>query len=290
MKILHRNLFHTTVHRAIPIGNDGYLLPVPCANLDGALDIPSHWQLHNYMLYQNIGVQGCLAYVGETSGRLSRVLEDKAGTKAATMGWALLLFSTGTLPGSLFRKAIEAHLYYSLRRQPYWRFVNNPGCLSGGYLPGDQPANSYLEDCICSACNYLEQEGLVSSAGEIHGQQPRDGNYEMTLYQDGHSYYADAVINLRNRWQVLAGSYAKKRPYTRHDDHRPMRDWLIRQGILQPESPSLYRFAQSCEFNHPTTAAGVIAGQNVPGMQTWRERGTGRPIRHCSLPDCLTGR
>ena len=288
-QVCHRTLFETTVHHALPIGRSGCLLPLPCSSLAGSLDLPSHWRLHNYLLYQNVGAEGYEAYTGETTGRLLRVLEDKAGTKKDSMGRALLFFSTSSQPRSVVRNTLEARLYYALRRQPNWRFSNSPSCLSVKQTRGTHEDN-YIEHCIQVACKHLLQEGALGSGGAPQGWRPAAGQFEMSLSHEGREYYADAVLNDRNRWEVTAGSYAQKRPVARHDDHRPLREGLIRQGILQAAGSNFYRFVRPHEFRHPTTAAGVIAGQNVPGMFAWRERGTGRPVGNCCLPDQLRGR
>ena len=290
-KICHRTLFETTVHNPIPIGDSGYLVTLPCSSLDGTLEIPSHWQLHNYLLYKNIGHEGYRAYVGETSGRLSRVLEDKAGTKNCALGRALLFFSTDGLSGPVLRNALEARLCYVLRRQTGWRFSNSSARLSV-WQHLESQHDKYVDTCVETACTYLRSEGVLQATEEPNDLRfgRTQNRFEMVISHEGKEFYADAVINAHNRLMVLAGSCAPKRPRRRHDDHGPLRKSLIRKGILQASSPFLYRFARSFEFDHPTTAAGVIAGQNVSGLHTWRERGTGRPIGYCDLPDNLRGR
>lgn len=290
-QVYQRTLFETIVYDAVPINNSGYLLPLPRAELGGALEIPSHWHLHNYLLYKSIGVDEIHAYVGETSGRLSRVLEDKAGTKNGALGRVLLFFSGGGLPVTVLRNALEARLCYKLRRQSGWRFFNSSARLSS-WQPLEPHQGEYVEACVEAACTYLNNEGVLQSAAWPHDLRwgRTQGQFEMVISHEGNELYADAVVSARNRLMVLAGSCVYNRPRTRHDDHGPLRDSLIRKGVLKASSPFLYRFARSFEFDHPTTAAGVIAGQNVSGLHTWRERGTGRPIGHCGLPDNLRGR
>ncbi len=290
-QICYRTLFETTVYDAMPVGSSGYLVSLPCSELKGTLEIPSHWELHNYLLYKNIGVEEIHAYVGETSGRLSRVLEDRAGTKNGALGRVLLFFSTDGLPGTMLRNVLEARLCYRLRRQPGWRFFNSSARLSA-WKPLDRYNDEYLETCVDAACTCLRSEEVLQGAEWSHDLQGgrTQGRFEMTISHEGHELYADAVLSARDRLMVLAGSCAQKRPRVRHDDHGPLRDALIRRGIFQARSPFLYRFARSFEFDHPTTAAGVIAGQNVSGLHAWRQLGTGRPIGHCALPDNLRGR
>lgn len=51
---------------------------------------------------------------------------------------------------------------------------------------------------------------------------------------------------------------------------RPLRDKLLREGVLVPDGdPDLYRFTRDYEFTSASAAAGVIKDGNSSGPQQW---------------------
>lgn len=286
--IYQRTLFDALALEVVPIGQTGYLLPVESSKLCIPLDIPDDWFLHNYLLVRRGSGSVRIAYVGETAGRIERVAEDNAGTKRDAMGLALLFFHRGTLLGSTLRKSLESRLYFALRKEPSWHFVNRTrglGCVTGGLR---NPA--YLDLCVDAAVEYLSQNGLLDNPTSSVGWRPDKEKFEMAIEHRGNTYLAFAHITSLQKWEVAAGSIAKADQGKAHDDHRDLREKLISDGVLHRVERGLYRFSRDCEFDHPTTAAGVIAGQNSAGKRSWRQQVTGLPICYCPLPDVLVGR
>ena len=78
---------------------------------------------------------------------------------------------------------------------------------------------------------------------------------------------------------VLAGSTAMANGSPRVRRDRPLRDSLVRAGVLLQDGPHHYRFAQDHEFSSASEAAGIIKDGNASGPQLWIDRSTGRSLR-----------
>ncbi|MEZ4600743.1 MAG: hypothetical protein R2940_13220 [Syntrophotaleaceae bacterium] len=252
------------------------------------LHIPSSLVLHNYMLYRPDASGHITAYVGESSGRISRVVEDRSRIKRRAMnGEVMLFFCPKPLHDPGMRKLLEARLYYALRRSPGWHFLNSNKGL--GATARFQQGLTYVEHCMETVWLYLRKTGYLGTSAQPFGWVPSPGQFELAFNHEGSLYFADATVNSFGNWEVAAGSFAKASRSVPHDDHFLLRQNLIANKVLNAVGNGLYKFVQSFEFAHPATAAGVISGQNAPG-DSWRQRKTGLPISGCSLPGHLVGR
>ena len=287
MRVLsQRDLFERWAYEAFPLGRGGYLLDVNCRHLDFPLDVPATWALHNYLLYRpDPHTGGWTCYVGETQNRLERVREDSSRKKPPAMGRAMLLYACGHLPGSDFRRTLEARIYFALRRQRGVRFTNQPKGLA--QLSGACLEAPYLERCLRGVWQGLQRTGVVAGC---QGWMPPEDRFELQLPNHREAYFADAGIDGHGCWKVTAGSYALAAAGVPQDDHRALRASLVANGVLQPRGGSLFQFTRECIFDNPSMAAGVILGSNACGLQVWRQRGTGLLLRHCRLPEHLRGR
>jgi uncharacterized protein YfaP (DUF2135 family) len=81
-------------------------------------------------------------------------------------------------------------------------------------------------------------------------------------------------------FKVLAGSTAMREgsPTVKRD--RPVRDRLVREGVLVPDAdPSRYRFAKDYVFTSCSQAAGVIKDGNSSGRSQWENEKTGQTLK-----------
>jgi len=70
---------------------------------------------------------------------------------------------------------------------------------------------------------------------------------------------------------VRAGSTAMKDGAPKVKRDRPLRDRLIREGVLLPDKDqSLLRFSRDYEFTSASAAAGVVKDGNASGPQLWK--------------------
>lgn len=157
-----------------PIGTTGCFVPVESSKLCNPLDVPGDWFIHNYLLVRRGSGLICTAYVGETAGRIERVAEDNTGTKRNEVGLAMLFFHRGSLLGSILRKGLESRLYFALRQERDWHFINSTRGLD--WVPGSLRDPAYLELCVDVALEYLSQEGLLENPTAPIGWRPDEEN------------------------------------------------------------------------------------------------------------------
>ncbi|MBR1216410.1 DUF4357 domain-containing protein [Bradyrhizobium sp. U87765 SZCCT0131] len=79
---------------------------------------------------------------------------------------------------------------------------------------------------------------------------------------------------------VLKGSTAVRegRPVAKRD--RPLRDELLRSGVLAPDAdPRLLRFTSDYEFTSPSSAACIVKDGNASGPSLWKSHTSGLSLR-----------
>jgi hypothetical protein len=82
---------------------------------------------------------------------------------------------------------------------------------------------------------------------------------------------------------VEAGSTAMRNGSPRMKRDREVRNQLVRQGILVPDSDArLYRFSADHVFSSPSQAAGVVKDGNASGPGLWIDETTGKSLRELS--------
>lgn len=79
---------------------------------------------------------------------------------------------------------------------------------------------------------------------------------------------------------VLAESTAMRGGSPKVKRDRPVRDRLVREGVLVPDAdPSRYRFARDYVFTSCSQAAGVIRDGNASGPSQWKNEKTGETLQ-----------
>jgi hypothetical protein len=79
---------------------------------------------------------------------------------------------------------------------------------------------------------------------------------------------------------VQKDSTAMREGSPRKKRDRPLRDDLVRRGVLVPHMDGrLYRFSHDHEFSSASAAAGVIKDGNASGPSLWKDEKTGRSLK-----------
>jgi hypothetical protein len=91
---------------------------------------------------------------------------------------------------------------------------------------------------------------------------------------------ARAVHSGGKKLTVLKGSTAMRSgsPVVKRD--RPLRDELVRTGVMTPsDDEDLFVFSQDFEFGNASHAAGVVKDGNASGPQSWKNPETGQTLK-----------
>lgn len=91
------------------------------------------------------------------------------------------------------------------------------------------------------------------------------------------NYVADALLNERGEFVVLAGSNAG--PKRVLGNSAALRDELERAGVIGISSDGELRFLSSYAFNSASSAASVATGRSANGTLAWKHVGTGKTYK-----------
>lgn len=79
---------------------------------------------------------------------------------------------------------------------------------------------------------------------------------------------------------VLKGSTAMREGSPNKKRDRPLREELVRSGVLTPDRDErLYRFSADYEFAKPSPAAGIIKDGNASGPSLWKDAKSGLSLK-----------
>jgi hypothetical protein len=75
---------------------------------------------------------------------------------------------------------------------------------------------------------------------------------------------------------VLEGSQALKDTGYVQQSYTGLKDNLVKQGVLQVQSETLYVFVKPYSFRSPSAAAAVVLDRNSNGLTEWKVKGDKR--------------
>ena len=105
-------------------------------------------------------------------------------------------------------------------------------------------------------------------SGEVSPAEP-----EVKLKLSPRKYPYEAIAVERDgEFVVLEGSTAAANPDHMHNQYAPLRDQLIRDGVLVPDQNNreLLRFTRDYVFRSSSAAGAVVNGRNTSGPKEWR--------------------
>lgn len=87
------------------------------------------------------------------------------------------------------------------------------------------------------------------------------------------------AVQTTEGFQVQAGSTAMLDGSPNKKRDRPLRDKLMREGVLVVHrDPDLLRFTRDYIFDSPSAAAGIVKDGNSSGTNDWRDVVTGKKL------------
>ncbi|MBC2653289.1 GIY-YIG nuclease family protein [Novosphingobium aerophilum] len=107
----------------------------------------------------------------------------------------------------------------------------------------------------------------------LPGPETASGDVRFRLELPRKNFSADAVLNERGEFVVLAGSNA--RPAQNLGSYTGLYNELVRAGVIAPDTAGQLRFASSYVFNSPSAAASVASGTSANGAVGWKHVETG---------------
>jgi hypothetical protein len=114
------------------------------------------------------------------------------------------------------------------------------------------------------------------------------GSDESTRHDDGAPVFvfragvaqAHGIPSPDGGFVVLKGSTAMREGSAKVKRERPLREELVRSGVLAPDIDGrLYRFSADHEFSSPSSAAGIVKDGNASGPSLWKDAKSGLSLK-----------
>lgn len=190
-----------------------------------------------------------------------RFLEARLIEAARAVGRMPLDNSTSPLPPSL-SEADVAKMEAFLENL----FIVLPAVRVDMFI---QKARREVPSQVVDAGTSAGSRGVAALPG---GEITREG-VPFTLHLPRKNFRADAVLNDRGEFVVLAGSQAREPREL--GSYRRLYDEVLRAGVIATDADGQLRFSSDYAFASPSAAASVANGTSTNGPAHWKHRDSG---------------
>lgn len=220
---------------------------------------------------------GVRAYIGQ-AGRLDERLRTHARSREWWDSAAVISTSDSNFTAGHFL-ALESRMIQLANDNARAAIENHvsPHEHAGGLGEADRADMENFLDQLRLVLPVLGFNLLKDSAAKKADQQPVAPSDSPEVLQIVHKsgLTARAVIRA-DEFIVLSGSQAMATNPYKFNNYAPLRENLIRIGMLLPsDQPDFYTFARDTSFSSSSAAAAVILNRQASGPKEWKLVGSG---------------
>lgn len=250
---------------------DGIAYKIPRAMLKESKELKYISNTGDYILFwENDGIS--YAYIGEAENLYNRMIQHLTDDKDLWTECILFTRKDNSL-NKAHVKYIENKLYISAKKSARFEIINNSEPTQSSLSEYEEAEMQEIIDNIKMLTNALGYKVFVNLKNKKSTTKSNIFMYNIKgLKAEGQ------VTN--DGFMILKDSQVSKEVKVLSDGYKKLRDRLINENIINKDK---YIFNENYTFDSTSAAGAIVAGHNVSGPQSWKNKENGKTIKELGI-------